>query len=256
MKLLLWPFRLVYTLYALIIFIILMLLVFPVAIIGVLLGDEFKGGNFVYNACRVWADIWMFMVGIRHRNIYSAPHNKNEQFIFVANHISYLDIPILVKSIQQPIRVLGKAEMTKVPIFGYIYKNAIVTVNRSNTRDRAKSILKLKEFIQRGVSIFIFPEGTFNMTDQPLIRLYDGAFRLAIETQTPIKPVLILDSFKLMHYSTIFSLLPGRSRAVFLEAIPVDGLTLTDLPQLRAAVAEKMETALIQWNAGWIKNNR
>lgn len=253
MKLLLWPIRIVYCIYAVIIFIILMLCVFPVAIIAGFIKDEYKAGNIVYNACRVWADIWLFMVGIQHKNIYQAPHNPEEQFIFVANHNSYLDIPILVKSIQQPIRVLGKAEMKKVPIFGFIYKNAIVTVDRNNTRDRGKSIIKLKNFIHRGVSIFIFPEGTFNESSEPLAKFYDGAFRLAIETQTPIKPILILDCFKLMHYSTIFSLRPGFNRTVFLEPIPVEGLTITDLPQLKATVQSKMETALIEWKAAWIK---
>lgn len=253
MKVLLWPFRLIYCVYAIVIFIILMMIVFPVAIIGAMVKDELKGGNIVYNACRLWADVWLWMMSIRHQNIYEAPHDPTQQFIFVANHISYLDIPILVKTIQQPIRVLGKAEMKKVPIFGFIYKNAIVTVNRSNTRDRAKSILQLKNFIHRGISIFIFPEGTFNLSNQPLAKFYDGAFRLAIETQTPVKPILILDSYKLMHYSTIFSLIPGKSRSVFLEPISVEGYTLDDIPHLKTIVYQKMEEALIRWKADWIK---
>ena len=81
--------------------------------------------------------------------------------------------------------------MSKVPVFGFIYRNAIVTVDRSSTGNRAKSVRILKSIIKKGISVLVFPEGTFNMTNQPLKEFYDGAFRVAIETQTPVKPVLI-----------------------------------------------------------------
>lgn len=252
MKYILIPIRCLYFLYAAVIFVALMLLVVPVVIVASFFG-KIRGGNIIYKACQWWTDIWFFCIGIRHRDIYETPHNKNEQYIFVANHISYLDIPVIVKAVRQPVRILGKAEMGKVPVFGFIYRNAAVTVDRSSAENRAKSVRILKSVIRRGISIFIFPEGTFNESDEPLRSFYDGAFRIAIETQTPIKPLLFLDTYARQHYKSVLSLNPGRSRSIFLASVPVEGLTQKDLPVLKEKVYSLMAEALRKYKADWIK---
>jgi 1-acyl-sn-glycerol-3-phosphate acyltransferase len=202
-----------------------------------------------------WADLWFFMIGIFHRNIYEAPHDKREQYVFIANHISYLDGPVLVKTIRQPIRALGKVEMKKVPLFGFIYSYAVIKVDRSNSENRAKSIRNLKSILNKGISVIVFPEGTFNMTGKPLKDFYDGAFRIAIETQTPIKPVLFLNAYDRMNYRSIFFLNPGKSRSVFLDEIPVDGLTTADIVSLKEKVYNIMSEKLKDYKAGWIKES-
>lgn len=229
-----------------------MLLVIPAVIIASFFG-KVRGGNFIYRLCSLWTDVWFFVIGIRHRNIYEHPHDKSRQYIFIANHISYLDAPVIVKAIHQRVRALGKAEVGKVPVFGFIYRNAVVTVDRSSPAHRANSVRILKSVIRKGISIFIFPEGTFNETGKPMKEMYDGAFRIAIETQTPIKPILFLDTWKRMHYSTPFSLNPGRSRVVFLQEIPVEGLTNKDVEMLKKKVQQLMEEKLIEYKAGWIQ---
>ncbi len=251
MRFLLAPLRLLYCIYAVILFVVLMLLVVPFVVGGSFFG-KIRGGNFIYRMCCLWGDAWFLLIGIRHRNIYEVPHDKSKQYIFIANHISYLDAPVIVQTLRQPVRVLGKIEMAKVPVFGFIYRNAIVTVDRSNAEKRAKSVRILKSVIRRGISIFIFPEGTFNETHKPVKEFFDGAFRIAIETQTPIKPVLFLDAYTRMHYRSLLSLNPGRSRSVFLEEIPVAGLTSHDLPKLKQQVFEIMEKKLVEYKAAWI----
>lgn len=243
--------RYLYCIYAFTIFVVFMLLVIPFVLIGSFFG-KLKGGNFIYRLCSLWGDGWFFLIGIRHRNYYEVPHYKNKQYIFVANHISYLDPPIIVKTLRQPVRALGKAEISKVPLFGFIYRNAVVTVDRSSAEQRARSVRILKSVIRKGTSIFIFPEGTFNETHQPLKDFFDGAFRIAIETQTPIKPILFLDAYDRLHYRSIFTLTPGRSRAVFLEEIPVTGLNGRDVPALKQKVYAIMEQKLREYKAGWI----
>jgi 1-acyl-sn-glycerol-3-phosphate acyltransferase len=245
-------FRFIYFVYAVIMFILAMFLVLPFVVIGSLFG-KIHGGNFIYYTCCVWSDLWLFLIGIQHRNLYEVPHDKKKQYIFVANHMSYFDAPIIVKSLRQPVRVLGKSEMSRVPFFGFIYKKAIVTVDRRSPENRARSVRVLKSVLRKGISIFIFPEGTLNETRQPLKEFYDGAFRIAIETQTPIKPILILDSFRRLHYESIFSLNPGRSRSVFLEEVSVHGLSSKDVSSLRQQVFMKMEQKLIEYNADWIE---
>jgi 1-acyl-sn-glycerol-3-phosphate acyltransferase len=244
--------RLVYSLYSLITFILCMLVVILPVIIASFFG-KVRGGNVIYRLCSYWADVWFFIIGIRHRNMYEYPHDKNKQYIFVANHISYLDAPVIVKTLNQRVRALGKAEVSKVPLFGFIYRNAVVTVDRSSPAHRANSVRILKSVIRKGISIFIFPEGTFNETGKPMKEMYDGAFRIAVETQTPIKPILFLDTWHRMHYSTAFSINPGRCRSVFLKEIPVEGLTGKDVGVLKEKVRQVMEEKLREYKAGWIK---
>ena len=252
MKLLLFPIRIVYCLYAFLTFVVLMLLVIPFVLAGSFFG-KVKGGNFIYRICSLWADSWFMLIGIYHTNLYEAPHDKNRQYIFVANHISYLDAPIIVKTIRQQVRVLGKVEMSYIPLFGFIYRNAIVTVDRSNAVRKANSVKILKSVLRKNISIFMFPEGTFNEQNTPLKSFYDGAFRIAIETQTPIKPVLFLDAYDRLHYSSVFTLTPGRSRSIYLDEVSVEGLTLKDIQPLKRKVYHLMEDALVRYKASWIK---
>jgi 1-acyl-sn-glycerol-3-phosphate acyltransferase len=253
MKCILKPLQFIYSIYAFLVFVLLMLIVFPFAFIASFWG-KMKGGNFIYDICRVWSDAWMFLIGIHHQNIFLSPLDNKKQYIFVANHISYLDVPSILKSVRlQRFRALGKFEMKRVPIFGFIYQNGAVMVDRGNPDNRANSVRILKSALQKGVSIFIYPEGTFNETHKPLKDFYDGAFRIAIETQTPIRPILFLDTYDRLNYKSIFSLTPGRNRSVFLDEIKTDGLVLSDLPLLKMKVFGQMEAMLLKYNASWIK---
>jgi 1-acyl-sn-glycerol-3-phosphate acyltransferase len=139
-------------------------------------------------------------------------------------------------------------------VFGFIYRKTIVTVDRSSAGNRARSVQLLKSILRRGISVLVFPEGTFNTTHQPLKEFYDGAFRVAIESNTPVKPVLFLDGYNRMPYHNLFSLNPGISRSVFLQEISTVGLTLSDVPALRDRVYKLMEERLIAYQASWIKD--
>jgi 1-acyl-sn-glycerol-3-phosphate acyltransferase len=246
------PLLWLYNLYAVVVFVVLMLPVFLFALIASFLGN-IKGGNLIYKACMLWGDVWFALIFIRHKNIYEKPLRKEQSYIFVANHISYLDSPIIVKTFRRSLRALGKVEMTKIPVFGFIYRKAIVTVDRSSAGNRTKSVQILKSILRRKISVLVFPEGTFNLTHRPLKEFYDGAFRVAIESNTPVKPVLFLDGYNRMPYERLFSLNPGISRSVFLEEITTDGLTINDVPILREKVYQLMERKLIEYKASWIK---
>lgn len=236
-----------YVIYAFLLFLIGLLILFPGVILAVLIGQP-AGGNLVIRMCRVWSDCWLFAVAIRNRTITAEPINPGRHYVFVANHISYLDIPVIFQSIRKnSFRVLGKYEMSKIPIFGILYRLAVVLVDRSSNANRAKSMQVLKKILDQNISILIFPEGTFNLTDKPLKHFYDGAFRIAIETGTAIKPLVYLDTVELMHYNSPLSLRPGISRVVILPEISVKGLTLADVPLLKKMVFDEMEKTIIAY---------
>ena len=252
MRYLLISIQRLYCIYAFISFVAIMILIFPFVIIASFFG-HIRGGNMIWRLCMLWGDIWFPLILVWTRRIYETPHDKSKPYIFVSNHISYIDAAYLVKVFRQSVRPLAKIEMTKIPVFGFIYKNAVVTVDRTSGQNRSQSIRILKSIIKKGISILIFPEGTFNMTNKPLKEFYDGAFRVAIETQTPIKPVLFLDTYNRMNYKTVFSLTPGKCRAVYLEEIPVNGLTIADTHKLKEKVYSVMEKKLREYGARWIQ---
>ena len=242
-----------FTFYALIWFALFTLIAFPLVIIFSFFG-RLRGGNLICSMAKVWADIWYFLIGIRHKNIYESPYDPSRNYIFVVNHISYMDIPCLFKTIRrQPFRVLGKEETRKIPVFGFIYSRGAVLVDRSDPNKRAQSVRELKKLLRRHISICIFPEGTFNETGKPLKRFYDGAFRISIETQTPVKPILFLDNYSIMNYRRLFSLKPHPSRSVFLDEISPEGFNLTEVGQFRQKVFAIMEDKLKEHRAAWIE---
>lgn len=242
-----------FSIYGFTVFLLLMLILLPFFIYA-FLQRPIKGGNLIYKISRFWADAFFFMTCIKHWNIYEELHDKDAEYIFVCNHISYFDIPMMMKVIRgQHIRILGKAEMNKIPIFGSIYRRGAVTVDRENPEARAKSVQKLISFIHRKISVFICPEGTFNMTHKPLKSFYDGAFKIAIETGKPIRPVLFLDTYDRLNYKSIFSLTPGKCRGVYLSQTATKELTIKDVPMLKEKIFKQMEEALIRYRASWIK---
>lgn len=97
----------------------------------------------------------------------------------------------------------------------------------------------LKEVLRRGISILIFPEGTQNRTAEPLQPFYDGAFRIAIEMQQPILPMVILNAGKLMPPRSMH-IEPGTITIRINPEIPTKGLTNADLPALRERVRSEM----------------
>lgn len=251
MKVVLKPVQFLYAIYAMLLFVIILLVVTPFVILASFFG-KIKGGNAVMNIAHGWADVWLFLIGMYHVRIVEQEIRKEQSYVFVSNHNSYMDIPQMLKAIRQPLRILGKAEMGKVPVFGIIYNAAVVPVLRGSAEARAKSVMILKSTLNKNISIYIAPEGTFNTTDKPLINFYDGAFRLAIETQTPIKPMLFLDAVDRMHWRSIFAMTPGKLRTVYLEEISPEGYTPYDVDKLKQRVYELMEKKLVEYKASWV----
>ncbi len=237
-------FKFIYGIYALVVFAILTI-ISAIALLLLLPFGKAKLSKRVLKVCRYWASIWYLFIGIRHKEIFEAHHNFSRPHIFVANHNSYMDIPPIVQLKHQPIRPLGKFESSKIPIFGWVYKAAVIMVDRSSPEKRAQSLRNLKAALHKRVSIFIFPEGTFSMTSkQPLKSFYNGAFKLAIEMQIPIQPLLMIDAVDRMHFDSLFSLTPGLNRVVYLKTIDVSKYTLDDIEVLKEKVYQLMDEGL------------
>ncbi len=164
--------------------------------------------------------------------------NSNVAYIFISNHNSQLDIPLFARACSNTFRFLSKIEVTRIPLMGYIVKRIYITVDRKSREDRVKSVEKMKSsLLDERISVVLFPEGTRNRTDKPLLDFKDGAFRLAIDTQLPIAVLTILNTRDFLP-ATKFEMKPGIIHATWSEPIETKGLTANDVPMLKEKVKE------------------
>lgn len=240
MRTILQPF---YTAWVLVTFIACLLAAFPVFFIIALFNSVWARRT-IWRVIRYWSIGWLWLIGMPVRVWGNRP--PGDKYVIVANHISYLDTLVIFPAIRFYFRALGKYEMSRVPILGFIYKQVVILVKRDNPHNRARSMRLMWRVLHRESSIIVFPEGTFNEGNTPLKDFYDGAFRLAINAQTPILPILFPDTPDRWHYSAWWKLWPGKNRAVYLDPINTTGLEAGDLPALKEKVYKIMEAELVR----------
>lgn len=227
--------------WVMLVFSIFMLLFLPLIVLPILLGEKY--GRITYFGLLLWSWVFSKLTFIRYKVIGRKNIDRKQSYIYTSNHTSFLDIPGLTLGIPTQFRPLAKKELLKIPVFGLIARVAAIIVDRSSTKSRKSSIRRLKKTLSAGISILIFPEGTQNRSDQPLQRFYDGAFRIAIETGSPIMPIVVTNAGKLMPPSTI-NVKPGTIKVIFGKEINTSGLTLADLPMLKERVYDIMKTTI------------
>ena len=119
--------------------------------------------------------------------------------IYMSNHQSHLDIPMLYATLPSPtIRMLGKAELFRIPLWGRALRAAeFIEVDRSNHTRAVRSIEQAARLVREGVSIYLAPEGTRSI-DGRIGKLKKGGFHLAIGTGAPIVPVAIRGTINIL----------------------------------------------------------
>lgn len=123
---------------------------------------------------------------------------KNKPVIFVSNHQSYVDIPVLMKALPVSFRFIVKKEFFSAPIFGgFTRRSGHLAVDRETGAEAHKTLLAAAEMIKKGRSIAIFPEGT-RTPDGNIGKFKRGGFALAFMTGVPVVPVAISGSYKIM----------------------------------------------------------
>ena len=230
MKILKSLFSLLYKIWVGLVFTVFMIILLPGIVLPFLLGQRF--GAIGYAFLWLWSWIFSKLTFIRYR-FYGKEHfRKGQAYIYVSNHTSFLDIPGLTMLLPGQFRPLAKKELLKIPIFGWIATSAAIIVDRSSPESRKRSIDRLKAFLHDGISILIFAEGTQNRSGNILQPFKDGAFRIAVDTQQPVLPIVVLGAGPLMPPGTI-NLKPGLIRIYVGEEISTVGLTVEDVRQLK-----------------------
>lgn len=197
-----------------------------------------------YKIHRIWGKYSLLLAGIFYKIEARKKIDKNQNYIIIANHRSMIDIMLIYSLVKNPIHFIGKAELAKLPLFGYIYKKSNILVNRKDRSSRIKAFKKAKEKIELGRSICIFPEGGIPK-DSPLLgKFHDGAFALAIEKQIPILAFSIADTRKRFPY-TLSKGGPGKIYIHSHNIISTKGLySKEDKDKLKEKVYHMMYTQL------------
>ncbi|HEX4959058.1 MAG TPA: 1-acyl-sn-glycerol-3-phosphate acyltransferase [Lacibacter sp.] len=229
----------VFAVWALITFVLTMLVILlPTWLMGLL--PEPKRTIAFINLSRLWMAVWLPLAGIRLVVKGKEHFKKGENYVVVCNHNSFMDVPVTSPGIPGGNKTIAKMELSKIPLFGIIYRRGSVLVDRKSEESRSKSYAYMKKVLEMGLHMCIYPEGTRNKTNHPLKDFKDGAFRLAIETGKDIIPAALFNTREVLPTNKLFYFWPKRIEMHFLEPISVKGFTLTDAKQLKESVFEQM----------------
>ncbi|HEY6900428.1 MAG TPA: lysophospholipid acyltransferase family protein [Puia sp.] len=188
------------------------------------LPDPKKTNRFVAFA-RVWMGVFLPLAGTPLSIKGKEKFIKGRNYIVVCNHNALIDVPITSPGIPgQGNKTIAKIEMAKIPIFGLLYRTGSVLVDRKDENSRRESFTKMKEALDMGLHMCLYPEGTRNKTFEPLKPFHNGAFRLALNTSKPIIPAVLFNSRKVMPADKPFYFRPALLSMHFLDPItPLPG---------------------------------
>lgn len=205
-------FQWIYTAYSVLVFVFLML-VFSLFILIPLVISE-RGDKVSFFFIRLWAGIWGFLSGVRFEAHGLENIDRDNPYIYIFNHRSFVDAPVIPLMIPQEVRAIGKKELSRIPVFGQVIGKLAVWVDRSDAESRRVSLEKLVKFLHLGSSVVVAPEGTRNDTNETLLPFQKGAFRLSIETGIPILPMAVIGADKIMARGSLL-LTPGKVNVYF-----------------------------------------
>ena len=193
--------------------------------------------NFLHH---VFTPAFLSLIGVRLNILGRENLSSSNSYVIIGNHSSALDFIVNAAAFPGIFRFLAKQELHKVPVFGWVVKTMCLSVDRRSAMSRARSVVELKQQLAAGWSIFIYPEGGRNRTDEPLAPFYDGAFRIAIQTKAPIAIQTIVNIKEIAPTARSIDLQPGTVKIVWEKPIDTAGMKADDIPALKERVRNIM----------------
>ncbi|MEQ8684656.1 MAG: lysophospholipid acyltransferase family protein [Imperialibacter sp.] len=223
-------FNRLYVGYALLVFSITFLILFPWFLLGIYYPST---SRVVLKVNYWWAIVYFFLIGLPIGEEWRFKRDGRQNYIFCSNHFSYLDIPVM-GFVHSPCVFVGKSSIAKVPLFGFMFRKLHIMVDRERARSRAEVYKRAAIALDEGKSVIIFPEGGIKVLHSPKMTPFkDGAFRMAIEKQIPIVPVTIPYNWIILPDDNRFVIRFKRPKIVLHEPIDTKGMTIDRVNELK-----------------------
>ena len=185
----------------------------------------------------------MYVSGIFPKVKKEAKLDPKQNYLFISNHTSTLDIPMMFFLSKKPISFMGKESLAKWPLFGYYYRRFNVLVNRASLKNSYQAFEQARQKIKDGQNMVIFPEGGIVKTKDRLAKFKNGPFRLAVEQNVSIIPITFADN-KYIFPESYFAGRPKRARITIHPAI--EHCSTRNIEELKETVYRIIEQELIQ----------
>ena len=185
----------------------------------------------IFKIFHVWMKFFFVLSGVKRIFKGKEHFRKGENYIVICNHNSFMDVPLSSPGIPGANKTIAKIEMSRIPLFGTIYKTGSVLVDRKSEQSRKSSYNRMKAVLEMGLHMCIYPEGTRNKSGQPLQRFHDGAFRLAVDTGKQVVPAVIFYTAKVLPPKKTFFFWPHRVEMHFLSPISPAGRSVDQIKQ-------------------------
>ncbi len=179
------------------------------------------------------------------------PKDLEGPYVICPNHASYLDIIIMYLILpKNKFLFVGKSELLRWPILSIFFKKIDIAVNREKRHSAMRSILRAKQELKNGWSIVIYPEGKIPLAAPKLDEFKNGPFKLAIDSNVPVLPITIIDSWKRFNVDPVLTGLasPGICRVIIHNPISTDGMEKKDLLNLRTDTYDVINDTLLKYN--------
>lgn len=222
--------------------VLIILITLPASLLIIPLGFLDKNGKIAYGVSRFWTWLILKICGIRLKVKGLENLDPSRHYIFMANHQSNIDIPVLVQSLRNfQLRWVAKKELLFVPLFGWaMWASRHIVVDRSNRSKTMASLRKARERIEGGVCVVLFPEGT-RSSDGQLLPFRRGGFVLAVKTHTPIVPITINGSGAILPRGE-WRIRGGEIEVVVYEPVPLNRYHAGNIRSLVSHVRAIMES--------------
>lgn len=167
--------------------------------------------------------------------------------VYVVNHQSTFDVPVLSGLYPADTVLVAKQELRNVPLFGWLYAaTGNILIDRTHNTSAVQRLREAEEAIRdRGVSVWMFPEGTRGRNPGEILPFKKGAFYLAIAAQVPIVPIVVSPVLDLFNVSRRF-IRSGSIQVRVLPPVRTIGLTEKDVPELMDDVHRRMSAAIVE----------
>jgi 1-acyl-sn-glycerol-3-phosphate acyltransferase len=213
---------------------------FILSIVAMLVSWVPPRGSWFFGVARIWGSCVLKAGGVRYRASYDPGLEPGRSYVFLANHQSLFDIPLLLATSPGQVRMLAKRSLFRIPVFGWgLYLGGFIPVDRGADRSTARqSFASAVDRLHAGTSILLFPEGTRSCTES-LLPFQRGGFLLAMKSGLPIVPVGIRGTLAVQPRGS-FAIRPGPVEVRYGAPISVADYGVRRKGELIAAVRRRI----------------